>query len=240
MKRYVPHPDPVVQAALSDLARAASDVDAEWALIGGHALRAYGVPRETLDADALVPLERAMSLADKLVEKFNWIPIVYDANADDFVEADEPLFQYMDDPVLYDIGEQRSMIMLQTPQGLPVDILGAQHPVELIMLEEAARTVSYGRDVPVAPLGGVLLVKTKAGRLKDDAAIEQAAEHLPAATLRAAVAWAEREDFATGEDLAALIRVARTRLAPNRTGRSSEAQRLVGEPPPRRPRRFRN
>ena len=76
------------------------------------------------------------------------------------------------------------------------------------MVDEATRTVAYGRDVPVAPLGGVLLVKTKAGRLKDEAAIEQAAEHLPTAELQAAVAWAEREDAATGEDLASLIKTA--------------------------------
>jgi hypothetical protein len=236
MRRYAPPPDPVVQAALAALARAASAVGAEWALIGGHALRAHGVPRDTLDADALVPLGHALDLADRLVAEFHWTPIVYDAAVRDFVESDEPLFQYMDDPVLYDIGEQRSMIMLRTPEGLPVDILGAQHPVERIMLDEAAPTASYGRDVPVAPLGGVLLVKTRAGRLKDEAAIEQAAEHLSATTLRAAVAWAEREDPATSEDLAALIHAARVRLVPNRTGRSSEAQRPVGEPPPRRSR----
>jgi hypothetical protein len=237
VKRYAPQPDPVVQAALADLASAASAIDVEWALIGGHALRAYGVPRDTLDADALVPLEQALALADKLTDEFGWIPIIYDAASRDYVEVDEPLFQYMDDPVLYDIGEQRSMIMLQTPQGLPVDILGAQHPVEQLMVDEAKRTATYGRDVPVAPLGGVLLVKTKAGRLKDEAAIEQAAEHLPASELQAAVAWAKREDAATSEDLTSLIETARARLAPNKTGRFSEAQRFVGEPPPRRPRR---
>jgi len=237
MRRYAPPPDPVVQAALADLGRAASVVGAEWALIGGHALRAHGVPRDTLDADALVPLERAMALADELVVSFDWVPVVYDAASRDFIEADEPLFQYMDDPVLYDIGEQRSMIMLRTPQGLPIDILAAQHPVERLMLDQAIRTASYGRDVPVAPLGGVLLVKTKAGRLKDAAAIEQVAEHLPVTTLEQAVAWAAREDQATSEDLAALIGAVRARLVPNRTGRSSEAQRLVGEPLPRRLRR---
>jgi len=210
----------VVAAALLDLKRAMTRMGLGWALIGGQSLRAYGVPRNTEDADALVEDADLEDIAFELVEKFQWTPLVYDKETDEDVEAAQVMVQFMDDPVLFDMGVERRMIMLRTPLGLHVDLLAAQHPVEREMIEDAIKGEHQGvTAIPIAPLGGVLLVKTKADRTKDIAAIEQTAEHLPQVDLKAAVAWARKRDPATADDLQAILSAVRTR----RTPKSSKA-----------------
>jgi hypothetical protein len=209
--------DTMVASALLDLSRAAPRAGAAWALIGGQALIAYGVPRETLDADALVPLDGLERVAAELVETFGWTPLTYDKRSDDYVVADEVRVHFMDDPVLFDVGQERQMIPLRSPLGLPVELLAAQHPVEEEMVDAAVVRSHQGVSVPIAPLGGILLVKAKADRQKDVAAIEQAAEHLSASQVRGAVAWAAKRDAATAQDLRSMLTAARVRRAPNRT-----------------------
>jgi hypothetical protein len=209
--------DPAVVAALQDIARACERDGASWALIGGQALIAYGVPRYTEDADALVDSDKVGDVAQALVEVFGWAPLAYDAATGDYAVVAEVTVHYMDDPVLFDVGQERAMIPLRTPLGLPVELLAAQHPVEVRMVEEAVGTSRYGAAVPVAPLGGVLLVKAKAARTKDDAALEQAAEHLRADDVSRALAWADESDPGTTEDLRLIVRHARERRAPKRT-----------------------
>jgi hypothetical protein len=109
------------------------------------------------------------------------------------------------------------MIPLRSPLGLLVELLAAQHPVEQEMIDTAVARILQGVAVPVAPLGGILLVKTKADRPKDVAAIEQTGEHLSAVEVDDAVAWAKQRDAATAEDLRAILTAARTRRAPTRT-----------------------
>ncbi|MBI4701759.1 MAG: hypothetical protein HY744_11480 [Deltaproteobacteria bacterium] len=140
--------------------------------------------------------------------------MVYDDRTGDYEDASDVTVHFMQDPVLFDVGEERWLIPLRSPLGLPVELLAAQHPVEQEMVETAVPKRHGGVAVPVAPLGGVLLVKAKADRPKDVAAIEQAAEHLPAAQLRDAVAWATERDEATAKDLRAILQAARTRRAP--------------------------
>jgi cation diffusion facilitator CzcD-associated flavoprotein CzcO len=123
----------------------------------------------------------------------------------------------MDDDVLLDIGELRDMIPLRTPLGLRVDLLSAQHPIEGEMIELAAPRTYQGVKIPVAPLGGILLVKTKADRTKDIAAIEQTAEHLPSDDLKLAIKWAKKRDASTTEDLQQVLAAAKGRLAPKST-----------------------
>src|SRR5258708_2637879 len=118
-----------------DLARAASAMHVPWALVGGQALRAYGVPRETLDAAALVPPGALGELADSLVRTFGWKPLVYDETAEDYVETTEVALHRMDDPVLFDVHQERQMVPLRTPFGLPVELLAAHHPVEEEMVD---------------------------------------------------------------------------------------------------------
>ena len=109
------------------------------------------------------------------------------------------------------------MVPLHSTMGLVVELLAAQHPVEVRMVEEASPSSKLGVVVPVAPLGGVMLVKAKAYRIKDVAALEQAAEHLDASAVRRALEWAEEADPATGADLRSILTTARTRRAPRHT-----------------------
>ncbi len=111
----------VVTSALLDLARAAALVGASWALVGGQALIAYGVPRETLDADALVDHGMLGAFADVLVDTFGWTPVVYDEGSEDYVESADVAVHFMDDPVLFDVAQERQMVPLRSPLGLPPD-----------------------------------------------------------------------------------------------------------------------
>ncbi|MGC4120429.1 MAG: hypothetical protein QM765_38795 [Myxococcales bacterium] len=70
--------------------------------------------------------------------------------------------------------------------------------------------------VPVAPLGGILLVKLKAHRLLDLGAIGQTAEHLYRTQLDEAVQWAAKRDPATAEELQQLIAKTLARRVPTR------------------------
>lgn len=206
-----------VSNALSDLGRAARASDASWALVGGLALLAHGVPRDTLDADALVESEKLTTLAHVLVGTFGWEPLVYDPATGDYVAANDVTVHFMDDPVLFDVGQERMMIPIRSSLGLHVDLIAAQHPVERSMIVLSSIRSHAGVRVPVAPLGGVLLVKAKADRVKDRAALEQAAEHLLAPSVEAALAWASRHDPTSAEDLRAILTLARARRAPSRT-----------------------
>jgi hypothetical protein len=210
-----PPEDPKVTSALLDLTRAVHNARTEMALVGGQALQSYGVPRTTEDADALVPREDLETLADELVDRFDWTPLDHDDETGDYVPTGRPVVLLMDDPVLFDVQQQREMIALETPLGLTVELLAAQHPVEQEMVARSAIRTHYAVRVPVAPLGGVLLVKVKANRNKDTAAIEQTVEHLPADQISAAVAWAVEYDPATAEDLRSIVQTVRVRRTPN-------------------------
>lgn len=200
-------------AALVDIAILTRAIDVEWALVGGLALRAHGVPRDTLDVDALVAERDLLRLAVALVAEADWVPLQYSVDDHDYVPTDEPTVHTMDDPVLFDIGEVRAMIPMQTPGGLVVDFLAAQHSIEQDMIAMAVPVRYLNVRVPIAPLGGILLVKTKADRTKDVAAIEQVAEHTSPERLVAAIAWARERDETTAEDLRAIIEAARARKA---------------------------
>ena len=215
----------VVAMALNDLSRAAENSNTPWALIGGQALRAYGVPRHTLDADALVPVEDLLRLADVLVVTFHWKALKYSDEDAGYVVATEPTVLLMDDPVLFDVQEQRNMIALESNAGLVVELLAAQHPVEMDMVTGSGFRTHEGILVPVAPLGGILLVKTKADRSKDRAAIEQTAEHLSRTRIDDAIAWADKKDPATADDLRALVNAVHVRRRPNGTSSSIQRKR---------------
>jgi len=211
--------DAAVTSALLDLRRATTKASQPWALIGGQALRAHGVPRDTLDIDAIVMPEGVSSLAELLVNEFEWVPLVYDPESNDYRSTDVVTIHRMDDPVLFDVGEQRAMVPLLSPMNVIVELLSAQHPVEVEMISTSALQRHYEVVIPVAPLGAVLLVKQKADRTKDIGAIEQVAEHLSNDVLREAVEWARERDPATAEDLESTIQAARIRRTPTTTTR---------------------
>lgn len=190
--------------ALRDVQRAAHDLeDVGWALIGGQALISYGVPRITTDVDVLSAA--AGDLAIELVDCYDWTPLFYDREIGDYVEADRVFAHEMQDPVLFDVKALQIMYPLRSPAGMIVELLTAQHPVEADMIDDALPRKIHGQRVPVAPLGGVLLVKVKANRTKDIAAVEQTAEALSREELSTALDWAEERDPATAEDMLAIF-----------------------------------
>lgn len=214
-----------VANALLDLRRAADHARVPWALIGGQALISYGVPRETLDVDAIVSPDGIWRMIEYLISSLDWTSLAYDDATRDYVPATDPETHFMDDPVLFDIGEERQMVPLRSPMGLVVELLVAQHPIEDAMIDEAASRRHYGVTIPVAPLGGVLLVKMKADRKKDVAAIEQAAEHLDQPKLKAAIQWAHDHDADTADDLLSVMSATAARRVPLRKNPHKRAMR---------------
>lgn len=212
-----PTTDSVVSSALRDISSAALIAEAQWALVGGQSLLAYGVPRQTLDVDILVDADALEEVAVVLVDSLGWTPLLYDPESGDMLPAREVSVHFMDDPVLFDMQEERRMIPLESPAGLPLDLLAAQHTFEREMIDRAALVVHHDVQIPIAPLGGVLLVKTKAHREKDILAIAQVAEHLSRVVLDEAVSWAGKRDPSTAEDLSALLHASRSRRVPTRT-----------------------
>ena len=170
-----------------------------------------------MDADALVDRERAWAVARGLVENFGWVPLTFDANANEYVDAEDVTVLTMeDDPVLMDIHEHREMIPLRTESGLTVELLAAQHPVEEDAVLRAGWRRHQGILVPVASLGSILLLKAKADRDKDRGALEQVSEHVSAAELEAALVWVAERDPATAEDLKQIVARVRKRRTPSR------------------------
>src|SRR5689334_16820266 len=104
----------IVARTLEDLTRAAQAIGAHWALVGGQALIAHGVPRDTLDADALIGGDAAGDLAAELCAGAGWTALTYNADDGDYVPAAEPTAHYFDDPVLFDLGCERVMYPLRS------------------------------------------------------------------------------------------------------------------------------
>ena len=206
-----------VTAALLEIDRAAFLQKIDWSLIGGLALRAHGLPRDTDDADAFVPTASLSRVATTLVETFGWTPLRYERRKRDYVRSRAAMIHYMDDPVLFDVHAQRQMVPLRTQLGLLVELLAAQHPIERRMILESKTINVYGVNVPLAPLGGILTVKMKANRGKDLRALEQAAEHIPADQLRKALAWSRKHDPSTAEEIESLMKEVHLRRVPKRT-----------------------
>lgn len=193
-----------------------------WTLIGGLALRAHGVPRMTVDADILVATNELRALGQRLVD-VGWTPIRWDYRKKDYVTADDFTIQRFDnDLVLKGLPESpaRQVGMLESPDGMPVDLLAAQHPFEQQMLRDSKPKELNNHAVETAPIGGILLAKMLANRGKDRLAVIQAAEYLTPKQLKDAVTWAYEWDTDAASELRNLIAETRKQLVPNRQRRT--------------------
>ncbi len=194
-----------VARTLEDLVRIAESIGVRWALIGGQALIAYGMKRETLDLDALVERHATQSLAIVLCACAGWTPLAPRSWTRDYVAAKKPTRHHFDDLVLWNLPCERVMYSLWSPGGVLVQLLSAQHPIERAMVEEATPGQHVGVTIPLSSLGGVLVVKGLAGRDKDLAAIGQAAAQLPSAALDEAVAWLQKHHRTSAEWLRSVM-----------------------------------
>jgi len=210
---YAEPGDSDVAETLRDITRAGANT--RFALIGGQALRAYRVPRTTLDVDVLLEMSSVETVVNTLISEFQWTPLLYDDDVGDYAVADAPHIHEFDDPVLFSLGVCRELVPILSRAQVVVEFLVSAHPIEEDILSTA---VSIHR-FPTAPLGGVLLLKAMAHRTKDIAAIEQTAEHLDRDTLAAAIRWADQRDHGETEDLKAIIEAVKRRRNPTRLRR---------------------
>lgn len=221
MTRKIP-PVSYIQAqkalrALQEVAREQPRIP--WALIGGLALQAHGVPRTLLDIDILVRFSDLERLAKRLAAA-GWQPFYWDQRTKSYKPQKRVEVQEFDnDPVLRELGEARQIVQIGSPQGFPFDILAAQHPFEQAGFDEREVSRAFGVNAPLVPLGSLLLAKALADRQKDRGTIEQVAETLPGNELEAAVRWAKKYDPKAAKRLAAAIAVVHRRLTPNRRRR---------------------
>ncbi len=206
-----PLPPESVAAALEDLVRVAAAIGVRWALIGGQALLAHGVPRETRDVDVVVSRGATLALATELCRSAGWTPLQYRSWTRDYVPVAEPTLHHFDDLVLFSLPCERVMYSLRSPRRLLVQLLSAQHRIERAMIDAAMPGRHFGVTVPLAPLGGVLLVKRLAERNKDIAAIEQTVEQAPIEALDEAVAWLRTQDRVSAEWLTSVVDQAKAR-----------------------------
>jgi len=206
-----PLPPESVARTLEDLVRIAEAIGVRWALIGGQALLAHGVPRETGDVDVLVSRHATLALATELCRSAGWTPLQARSWTRDYVPVAEPTLHHFDDLVLFSLPCERVMYSLRSPSRLLVQLLSAQHRIERAMVDDTVRAPHFGVSVPLAPLGGVLLVKALAERTKDIAAIEQAAEQAPSEALDEAVAWLRKQDPMSAAWLTSVVDQAKAR-----------------------------
>jgi hypothetical protein len=216
-KNIEPTSDTLASTTLLDLCRAAHHVGTRWALIGGQALIVHGVPRHSPDASALLPPTKMSALAEALVGRFGWTPLEYDERAGKYGKANAVAVHHVEDPGLDELKCERQMIPLRSALAMYVELVAAQHPVERHIIGAARVRSHLGSAVPVAPLGGLLLVQIRAGTVKDVGAIEQTVEHLSAARVEAAIAWARKHDRAGADKLRAVVEAVWKRRTPVRT-----------------------
>lgn len=79
------------------------------------------------------------------------------------------------------------------------------------MVDDAMPGPHFGVKIPLAPLGGVLVVKGLAERTKDIAAIQQTAEQAPIEALDEAVAWLQKQDPVSATWLTSVVDQANAR-----------------------------
>lgn len=193
-------------------------LDQKYALIGTQALMAYGGAETAADIDIMVLRPRNVyeELRKELVrewgwETFNWagrvrhhINNVAVADVSGLEDDPDPGYNRADSPTL--------VYRAKTPEGVIVDLtMAAVLASHKEMVEKAKpmllcpTATACGVAIPVAPLGGVLLLKGKANRDKDIEGLKLAQQLLPETVTREAVTWAMTHDTETGMRLAGIF-----------------------------------
>jgi hypothetical protein len=146
-------PDPLL-SALSALAAALKSIPAPSMIIGGIAVIAYGVPRQTIHIDATVSAARAS--VDDLVDAF----------------AEHAIVPRIADAVSF-AQERQVLLLTHTPSGVPLDVSLAWLPFEEEALARAHQIDFGGVAISVASPGDLIVYKTIAWRERDRTDIER-------------------------------------------------------------------
>ncbi|MBI5537238.1 MAG: hypothetical protein HY898_31240 [Deltaproteobacteria bacterium] len=187
-----------IASSLRDFSEVAATLAAPWALIGGHALIAHGVPRYSPDLDLLVADDRIRPVVAVLVSGFGW------ARLQPHQQANRPL------------------ILRRRAESLQVNLHPARGKISCEAIARPVMREHCSVPVPVARLGAVLLMLLAADRVIDRAAIEQTVGHLRRPALRDALDWATKRSPELGAKLRAIMdnaRAPRFSLRPPRLGR---------------------
>jgi hypothetical protein len=150
----VQRPDSKLLEALSGLARGLKDIKAPSMVIGGIAVIAHGVPRQTVDVDATVwaaHLETTQVL--KALSTFSIQPRIAD---------------------VLDFARRSQVLLLRhEPTGVPIEVSLAWAPFEEEALGRASEIDFAGVLIPVATPEDLLIYKVLAWRDRDRYDIEQ-------------------------------------------------------------------
>ena len=141
-------------AALRDLASALNEIPAPSMIIGGIAVIAAGVPRETIDIDATL-LGRAVRLED-----------VVDTLARHGIEPRIP-------DALQFARERQVLLLRHRPSGVTMEISFAWLPFEEVALSRALPLELAGVALRVATAEDLIIYKAAAWRDRDRSDIER-------------------------------------------------------------------
>jgi predicted nucleotidyltransferase len=149
-----PAPDPPLLQALAALDRALTGLGVPFMIIGGIAVIARGVPRQTIDIDATV-LGRAVSLDDLFgaLGAHGIVPRI--ADAERFARR------------------QQVLLLEHRPTGTTLEVSLAWLPFEEEALERSSPVDFRGIEVPVAQAQDLIVYKAVAWRDRDKADIER-------------------------------------------------------------------
>lgn len=149
-----PAPDPPLLQALAALDRALTELGVPFMIIGGIAVIARGVPRQTIDIDATV-LGREVTLGDLFgkLEAQGIIPRI--ADAEEFARR------------------QQVLLLQHRPSGTKLEVSLAWLPFEEEAIGRSSAVAFRGIEVPVVQAQDLIVYKAVAWRDRDKADIER-------------------------------------------------------------------
>jgi hypothetical protein len=149
-----PSADEALLAALGAVARTFRELGAPAMIIGGVAVIARGVPRQTIDVDGTIWAETLdLDRLFDVLRGHGLVPRIADGR---------------------DFARQRQVLLLRhEPSGTPVEVSLAWLPFEREALERATVEDIAGVSVPVASAEDLIIYKTVAWRDRDRSDVER-------------------------------------------------------------------
>jgi len=140
-----------IEKALIRVDKDLSELKVQWALVGGFALAARGVPRATFDLDIAVAVEN-------------------DSEAENLIRSLRERSYSIKESIEQEAAGRLATVRLIAPDdlGIGVDLLFASSGIETEIVEMAEiLEIFEGLKIPVAATGHILIMKILAGRPYD-------------------------------------------------------------------------